>query len=56
LLKRLETQEFIVRKTKQPTPFAFPIMVERIREKMSTEKLEDRVQRMIKQLEKEASR
>ncbi|MCA6361476.1 MAG: ligase-associated DNA damage response DEXH box helicase [Bacteroidetes bacterium] len=56
LLNRLEHQELVVNYTTQPSPFAFPIMVERIREKLSTEKLEDRVQRMIKQLEKEATR
>lgn len=55
MLKRLEQQDLIVKITSQPSPFAFPILVERLnREKMSTEKLEDRVQRMIRQIEKDA--
>ncbi|MCW5624942.1 MAG: ligase-associated DNA damage response DEXH box helicase [Burkholderiales bacterium] len=37
-----------------PTPFAFPLMIERIREKLSTEKVADRVQRMLAELERHA--
>ncbi|WP_254427025.1 ligase-associated DNA damage response DEXH box helicase [Herbaspirillum sp. VT-16-41] len=33
------------------TPFALPLMVERFREKLSTEKLADRVARMLRELE-----
>jgi ATP-dependent Lhr-like helicase len=36
------------------TPFAFPLMVERLREKLSTEKLSDRIARMLQALEKAA--
>jgi ATP-dependent Lhr-like helicase len=35
----------------QPTPFAFPLMVERLRERLSTEALEDRIARMMAQAE-----
>jgi ATP-dependent Lhr-like helicase len=35
----------------RPTPFALPLMVERFREKLSTEKLADRVARMLRDLE-----
>ena len=35
----------------RPTPFALPLMVERFREKLSTEKLADRVARMLRELE-----
>ncbi len=38
-----------------PTPLAFPLMVERMREKLSTEKLSDRVARMVRQLEAAAA-
>lgn len=40
--------------TQRATPFAFPLMVERFREMLSTEKLSDRVARMVKQLEQDA--
>lgn len=38
------------------TPFGFPLMVERFREKLSTEKLGDRVTRMLQELEKAAAK
>ncbi len=38
-----------------PTPFAFPLMVERLREKLSTEKLSDRIARMVADVEKSIS-
>ena len=37
------------------TPFGFALMVERFREKLSTEKLSDRVARMLRELEKAAT-
>lgn len=39
---------------KRPSPFAFPLMVERFREQLSTEKLSDRIARMLASLEKAA--
>jgi ATP-dependent Lhr-like helicase len=36
----------VLRRTHKPTPFAFPIMVGRFREKLTSEKLADRVRRM----------
>jgi ATP-dependent Lhr-like helicase len=36
----------VLRQVHKPTPFAFPIMVSRFREKLSSEKLADRVARM----------
>jgi ATP-dependent Lhr-like helicase len=39
---------------KQPSPFAFPLMVERFREQLSTEKLSDRIARMLASLEEAA--
>ncbi len=38
----------------RPTPFSFPLMVERLREKLTTEKLADRVARMLAELERAA--
>ena len=35
----------------RPTPFALPLMVERFRERLSTESLGDRLERMVQALE-----
>jgi ATP-dependent Lhr-like helicase len=32
---------------RSPSPFALPLMVERLREQLSTEKLKDRLERLI---------
>lgn len=50
-LKRIKNQKIIIKKPDNPTPFCFPIMVERIRSKVTSETLEDRVQKMIKEME-----
>ena len=39
---------------KRPTPFAFPLLVERFRESSSSEKLADRIARMVADLERAA--
>ena len=39
----------------RPTPFSFPLMVERFREKLSTEKLSDRIARLVRDLDKAAT-
>jgi len=51
-LKRVQSQKIILRHPERFTPLAFPIMVDRLRERLSSEKLIDRVQRMQLQLEK----
>jgi len=38
----------------RPTPFAFPLLVERMREAISSEKLADRVARLAADLERKA--
>lgn len=50
-LERINKQKFIVTTPEKPTPFSFPIMVDRLREKLSSEKLEDRVKKMQLQFE-----
>lgn len=50
-LKKINSQKIIYNKTSKPTPFAFPIMVDRLREKFSTETIEERVAKMQLQLE-----
>jgi ATP-dependent Lhr-like helicase len=39
----------------RPTPFAFPLMVERLREQVTTEKLSARIERMLAELERAAA-
>ena len=48
-LERIAEQEIVITYPKKPSPFCFPIMVDRLRERMSTESLEERVKRMIAQ-------
>ena len=45
-LERIQHQEILWMTPERATPFAFPIMVDRIRGKFSTERIEDRVARM----------
>ncbi len=51
VLERIQTQKVILEKCDRFTPFAFPIMVDRLRERLSSENLMDRIQRMKLQLE-----
>lgn len=53
VLHRIEQQNIIVMKPHRATPFAFPVIVDRLREKISTEKLEDRIRKMKLQLIKD---
>lgn len=46
-LDRISKQKIIIKEPDRPTPFAFPIMVDRTREKLSSEKLEDRIKKMM---------
>lgn len=52
-LERISSQKIVVKKTDKPTPFSFPILVDRLREQLTSEKLEDRIQKMIKQYSSE---
>lgn len=46
-LERIRQQKIVVRYPPRPTPFAFPIMIDRLsRDKLTTERLEDRVKKM----------
>lgn len=53
-LKRMQKVRLLVTKPPTPTPFGFPLMVNRFRETLSSEELEDRVKKMIATLEKTA--
>jgi ATP-dependent Lhr-like helicase len=53
-LQRIQSQKHIIKNTNGPSPFAFPIMVDRLsREKLSTETVEERVGKMIGKMESE---
>jgi len=50
-LERIQGQKMIWKDCANPTPFSFPIITDRLREKLSSEKLKDRIKRMIKKLQ-----
>jgi len=45
-LNRIAGQKIIITQPDKPTPFAFPIIVDGMREKLTSENLEDRIKRM----------
>jgi len=53
-LTRMASQQWVVKSLARPTPFAFPLMVERFREQLSNESVADRIARMVEQLERAA--
>jgi ATP-dependent helicase Lhr and Lhr-like helicase len=50
MLKRIQESTIVITYPQQLTPFCFPIKVDSMREDVSSEKLEERVKRMIKGL------
>ena len=51
-MERLQSQNLLFTHPDKFTPFCFPIMVDRLREKLSSERLIDRVKKMTLQLER----
>ncbi len=49
----MRARERAVVELARPSPLAFALMVERLREKLSTEKLADRINRMLADLERQ---
>ena len=47
-LERLSNLELILNETKTPSPFAFPLLVERLKNTLSNEPIEKRVEKLIK--------
>lgn len=45
-LERIANQEIIWKKCEKPTPFSFPIITDRLREKLSSETLAERIKKM----------
>lgn len=54
-LTRIRGRELRWRHLERPSPFAFPLLVERFRESSTSEKLSDRITRMVAELEKAAA-
>lgn len=50
-LQRINSQNVILKEVDRFSPFAFPIYVDRLRERLSSEKLIDRIRKMQQQLE-----
>ena len=47
-LKRLSNLKMILNETETPSPFAFPLLVERLKNTLSNESIEKRVEKLIK--------
>jgi len=54
-LKRLSARRIDFVELKAPSPFSLPLMVERFREKLSNEKLADRLERIVRDAERVAA-
>jgi ATP-dependent helicase Lhr and Lhr-like helicase len=54
-LARLQEKTLQLQAIERATPFAFPLVVERLRESVTSEKLADRIARMVADLEKAAN-
>ncbi len=52
-LERIEKQDIIWKACSKPTPFSFPLITDRLREKLSSERLADRIKRMTAKLLKQ---
>ncbi len=56
VLERIENMNIVIKHTPKPTPFAFPILIDRLRETLSTEKFEDKVRKLQESFEAEFQR
>jgi ATP-dependent Lhr-like helicase len=54
VFEQLEQKTVVWKNCSQPTPFSFPLITDRIRSKLSSETVEDRIKKMYLQLEKVA--
>lgn len=54
VLASLRSKQWVLKTLPRPSPFSFPLMIERLRETVSNESLSTRVQRMVAELEKQA--
>jgi ATP-dependent helicase Lhr and Lhr-like helicase len=51
-LQRISAGNILLREVRRPTPFAFPLLVDRLRQTVSSETLEDRIRKMQLSYEK----
>jgi ATP-dependent Lhr-like helicase len=54
VFENIQIQTLVWQDCTQPTPFSFPLITDRIRSKLSSETVEDRIKKMYLQLEKAA--
>ena len=54
VFEELEQKTIVWKNCSQPTPFSFPLITDRIRSKLSSETVEDRIKKMYLKLEKAA--
>lgn len=55
-LEKITFGQIVLNDVKRPTPFAFPLLIERVRQTMTSEALADRVRKMTLALEKDIAR
>ena len=55
VFEALEQKTIVWKNCSQPTPFSFPLITDRMRSKISSESVEDRIKKMYLQLEKAAT-
>ena len=48
-LERIQSQKIVVKHCEKPTPFSFPIITDRLRERLSSETLAERIKKMTAQ-------
>jgi ATP-dependent Lhr-like helicase len=51
-LLMIRDSHILISRPEKPTPFSFPLIVDRLREKLTSEKLSDRIRKMTAELEK----
>lgn len=52
VLDSIQQRKIVLKKPEKVSPFGFPIMVDRLRERLTTESLQDRVKRMMREVVK----
>jgi ATP-dependent helicase Lhr and Lhr-like helicase len=55
-LERLDVSERLITEPRRPTPLAFPILVDRLRQTLTSESIPDRIAKMALKLESEAEK